>query len=148
MATVKAGGYAKVATSAQVGQALINRSVWECTVQAAADKVLIGKLPAGHRLVPQLCTLFFNASIPAVNVDLCVGSDSNTLINDQAVTASTATLASPAATAATHALLETIGVDFNADRDIYLLINSGAATAPAGSKVIATIGSIAVSNPD
>lgn len=149
MSDYKAEGYYNAATSAQVGQVLINRGVWNCTVQAATDKVFIGKLPAGHRLVPELCSVFANASIPAVNYDLCVGSNSNVLLDGIAVTASTALVSHLDTDAeALYATLETIGVDFNNDRDIYLLINSGAATAPAGSKVVAQLASIAVSNAD
>lgn len=149
MSDYKAAGYFKVATGAQVGQPVINRGVWNCTVQAANDKVFIGKLPAGHRLVPELISVSANAAIPAVNFDLCVGSNSNVLLNDVAVTAATALVTHLDTDAeALYATLETIGVDFNQDRDIYLLINSGAATAPAGAKVIAQLASIAVSTPD
>ena len=149
MSDYKAEGYFSCATSAQVGQVLINRGVWNCTIQAANDKVFIGKLPAGHRLVPELCSVFANASIAAVNYDLCVGADTNNVLDGVAVTASTALVTHlDSDDEALYAKLETIGVDYNQDRDIYLLINSGAATAPAGSKVIAQLASIAVSRPD
>lgn len=148
MPTVKAAGYAKTAISSQANQSVINRHVWDCTVQAAADKVLIGQLPAGHRALLKDLSAYFNANCPAMNIDLCIGLDTNVVLNDQAVAASTATLHKPTDNAALHTLEELIGVDFDNDRDIYLIINSGAATAPAGAKVIVTVQSFPVGTPD
>ena len=149
MADYKAEGYFKNAISAQANQPVIHRGAWTCTVQAANDKVFVGKLPAGHRLVPELISLFANAQIAAMNVDLCVGTNAAAVLDGVAITAATALVSRfDLESEAQYALLETIGVDFHNDRDIYLLINSGAATAPAGSKVVVQVGSVAVSSPD
>lgn len=148
MPTVKAAGYLNAATSAQAGQILYNRGHWDCTVQAAADKILISKLPAGHRLLPELCSIYGNALTPAMNVDVCISLDANVLINDFALAGATANRAGVAASAVPYTLAETLGVDYENDRDVYLLINSGAATAPAGSKVVAVVASIAAARPD
>lgn len=131
MSTVNAAGYYKGAISAQAGQAVTTRHDWDCDVRVAADKVLIGKLAAGHQLDVAACELIANGSQAAMNVDVCVGVDASVLFNDVAIVA--ATFSRAASTA--YQLGETLGVDYTADRDIYLLINSGAATAPAGGKV-------------
>lgn len=131
MATVKAAGYSRQATSTSAGQPVITRHDWNCDVRAAADVVLIGRLAAGHQLDVPNCELIANGSQALMNVDVCVGSNANVLFNDVALAA--ATFSRAASTA--YQLGETLGVDYDADRDVYLLINSGAATAPAGGKV-------------
>ena len=131
MGTTIAAGYGRQATSSQAGQPVITRHDWVCDVRAAADKVKLGRLAAGHQLDVANCELIANGSQAAMNVDVCVGSDANVLFNDVALTA--ATFARSASTA--YLLGETLGVDYDQDRDIYLLINSGAATAPAGGKL-------------
>ena len=146
MADYIAPGYNTTAISSQAHQVVYNRHVWNCTVQAAADKVFVGKLPAGHRPVLKDVSVFANANIAAVNYDLVIAGE--VVLNDVAVTASTQNLGSPTHNAALAAQEETIGVDFNADRDIYLLINSGAATAPAGSKVVVKVPSYPVASAD
>ena len=138
MSTITAAGYNRQATSAQAGQPVITRHVWNADIRAAADKVLIARLAAGHRIIPQLCELIFNGSQAAMNVDVCVGVDANTLFNDVAATA--ATFARNGSTA--YQLAETLGVDHTQHRDIYLLINSGAATAPAGGAVILNLAQV------
>lgn len=146
MADHIAPGYNKTAISAQAHQVVFNRHVWNCTVQAAADKVFVGKLPAGHRVILSDVSVFANANIPALNYDLVIAGQ--VVLNDIAVTASTQLTSIPTNNAALSALEETIGVDFNADRDIYILVNSGAATAPAGSKVIVKVPSYPVATTD
>lgn len=146
MSDYKAPGYTKTAISSQANQIVCNRHVWDVTVQAANDKVFIGKLPAGHRVNLKDVSIFANANCPAVNFDLVIADE--TVFDGQAVTASTATLASTTNDADLAELEETIGVDFDTDRDIYLLINSGAATAPAGAKVIAKVPSYPVGTAD
>jgi hypothetical protein len=152
MATFTAKKYRQAATSSQNGQIVINRHVWDCEVAAAADKVLIGRLPAGHRLVPELCALQANATIPVGNVDVYVNAAANAdaptnlLWNDQAFVASTAER--NAVDSGAYLMAETIGVDFEYDRDIVVLINSGFATAPAGAKVLVQIASVAVAAAD
>lgn len=146
MSDYNAPGYFKSAISSQAFQRVDNRHVWDCTIQSATDKVFVGKLPAGHRPVLKDVSVFFNAATAAVNFDLVI--DDETVIDNQAVSASTATLATTTNNAALHALQEAIGVDFDNDRDIYLLINSGAATAPAGARAIVTVPSYAVSRAD
>lgn len=146
MATVTAPGYNRMAHSAQAYQPVVNRHVWDCDVRAAADLVKIGRLPAGHRLKPELCRLIGNGSQPVGNLDVYVDTAAQLLWNDQAFVA--ATYESNAVDAGAFAMCETIGVDFNQDRDIYLLINSGFATAPAGAKIIVEIASYPVPNAD
>lgn len=131
MGTTIAAGYGRQATSSSAGQPVITRHDWVCDVRNANDKVKIGRLAAGHQLDIANCELIANGSQAAMNVDVCVDSDANTLFNDVALTA--ATFARSASTA--YQLGETLGVDYDKDRDIYLLINSGAATAPAGGKL-------------
>lgn len=131
MATTYAAGYGRQATSSSAGQPVITRHVWDCAIAVALDKVYIGRLAAGHQLDIPNIELIANGSQAVMNVDVCVGSDSNVLFNDVTQTAST--FVRTACTA--YQLGETLGVDYTADRDIYLLINSGAATAPAGGKL-------------
>lgn len=131
MATVNAAGYGRQAGSASAGQPVFTPNAWDCDVRAAGDKVRIGRLLAGHRLDVANCELIANGSQALMNVDVCVDTDANVLFNDVAIAA--ATFSRAASTA--YQLGETLGVDHTRDRDIYLLINSGAATAPAGGKL-------------
>lgn len=143
MATVKAAGYSRQAISASVGQPVFTPHRWDCDVRAAADKVLIGRLAAGHKLDPNNCEIQSNGSQAVMNVTVCVGIDANVLIPATTFTASTVVRAVP--NAAAYTLAETLGVDYTQDRDIYLLINSGAATAPAGGALIAKLSQYPVS---
>lgn len=131
MATVNAAGYSRQATSSQAGQPVHTRHPWDCDVRAAADKVKIGRLAAGHQLDVANCELIANGLQAAMNIDVCVGSDANVLFDNVAIAATTFSRAASTA----YQLGETLGVDYDNDRDVYLLINSGAATAPAGGKV-------------
>ncbi|MCR6496230.1 hypothetical protein LJB71_08375 [Thermomonas sp. S9] len=131
MSTITAAGYYQQAVSDGAGEPAFTRHDWVCDVRSAGDKVKIGRLAAGNRLDVANCELIANGSQAAMNVDVCVDVDANTLFNDVALTA--ATFARSASTA--YQLGETLGVDYEKDRDIYLLINSGAATAPAGGKL-------------
>jgi hypothetical protein len=142
MATVKAAGYARASSSAQAGQPVINRHTWDVTAQADGDKVLIGVLPAGHRLHPEGSSLIANGATPAMTYDLCVGADANKVVTASAVTATTYKRDA----LATTVVNETIGVDFDNDRDIYLLLSDAPATGTG--KVIATIASFPVSTAD
>jgi hypothetical protein len=152
MTTLYANKYRDAKTSSQAGQIVINRHAWDCVVASAADLVKIGRLPAGHRLLPELCRLFASATIPVGNVDVYVNAAGNVdtaanlLWDNQAFVASTAE--QDAVDAGAYAIAESLGVDFEYDRDINVLLNSGFATAPAGSRVIVQIASYAVSNAD
>lgn len=131
MATVIAAGYGRQAGSASAGQPVFTRHDWDCDVRTAADVVKIGRLLAGHRLDVANCELIANGLQAAMNVDVYVGAPANVLFNDVAVAATTFSRAA----ASTYQLGETLGVDYSQDRDICILINSGAATAPAGGKL-------------
>lgn len=131
MSNIYAAGWYRQAVSSQAGQPVFTRHDWNCDIRAALDKVYIGKLAAGHQLDVANCALSANGSQAVMNVDVCIGSDANVLINDQTLTAATFMHVVPT----TFQLAQTLGVDYTQDRDIYLLINSGAATAPAGGKV-------------
>ena len=131
MATVKAAGYSRQATSTSVGQPVFTPHDWNCDVRTAADKVLIGRLSAGHKLDVPNCELIANGLQAAMNIDVCVGSDANVMFDNVAIAANTFSRAASTA----YQLGETLGVDYDNDRDIYLLINSGASTAPAGGKL-------------
>lgn len=138
MATIKAGGYSRQAGSAQYGQAVKTRHVWDADIRAATDKVLIARLLAGHRIDPMNCELIFNGEQAAMDIDVCVGEDDNKLFEGEAALA--ATYGHSVSTA--YQLEETLGIDYDADRDVYLLINSGAATAPEGGQVILKLAQI------
>jgi hypothetical protein len=148
MAKTFSPGYRQGTISTSVGEVVVNRWVYDNVVQSAADKVAIGVLPAGHRLIPELCRLEANASIPACNVDIYVNAAANAdaptnlLWDDQAISASTAE--SNAVDAGAYLMAHTIGVDFDADREIIMLCNSGFATAPAGAKIAVSIASVAM----
>lgn len=131
MGTTTASGYYGQAVSDGAGEPAFTRHDWNCDVRTAGDKVKIGRLAAGNRLDVPNCELIANGSQAAMNLDVCVDADANTLFNDEAFTASTFKRAASTA----YQLGETLGVDYEKDRDVYLLINSGAATAPAGGKV-------------
>jgi len=131
MSETKADGYYRQAGSAQAGQPVITRHPWICAVQAAADTILIARLLAGHRLLPEMCQLIANGSQAAMNVDVYVGTTATDLLfNDVAISATTFSKTN----GANSAVLEALGVS-DEDRDIRILINSGAATAPAGGKL-------------
>lgn len=129
----KARGYSRQAGSAQAGQPVITRHEWDAAVQTAGDQILIARLLAGHRLIPEQCLLQL-VDMAIVNLDVCIGATANKLFTGVAVTvAGTYTKANGATTAA----IDAFGVS-DEDRDVFILINSGAATAPAGSKAILT----------
>lgn len=131
MSTTTASGYYGQAISDGAGEPTFTRHDWVCDIRTAGDKVKIGRLAAGNRLDVANCELIGNGSQAAMNLDVCVDADANTLFNDVALTAST--FARSASTA--FALGETLDVDYEKNRDVYLIVNSGAATAPAGGKV-------------
>lgn len=142
MPTVTAAGYNRVANSAQAYQPVINRHVWDVKPQANGDKVLLARLPAGHRIIPELTSVIANGATPALTYDLCVGVDGNKLITGDAVTAVTFKRTGTTA----YALVETLGVDMDNDRDVYLLLP--AAPATAGGKVILQLASAPQSSVD
>jgi hypothetical protein len=150
MSTTQAAGYSRTISGTAAGVPVINRHLYDCAVQSAADLVLIGQLPPGHRIIPDLCRFYANASVPALNFDLYVNAASNVdaptnlLWDNQAVAASTAE--HTAVDAGAYLKAETIGVDFDNARDIVMLCNSGFATAPAGSQLVFIIASMPVSN--
>lgn len=128
MAQTKAHGYFRGIGSAQAGQTVISRHKYDSAVQVATDTVLIGRLLAGHRLDTQRTKVIANGLQPIGNFDLVVDDATDVVIlNDQAVAATT--FAEFGLT--NSAAIEALGVS-DVDRDIYLLINSGFATAPAG----------------
>lgn len=131
MGTTIASGYYGQAVSDGAGEPAFTRHDWVCDVRTAGDKVKVGRLAAGNRLDVANCELIANGLQAAMNLDVCVDTDANVLFNDVALTA--ATFARSASTA--YQLGETLGVDYEKDRDVYLIVNSGAATAPAGGKV-------------
>lgn len=138
MAQTKAYGYNRGIGSAQAGQAVISRHVYESAIQSAADTILIARLLAGHRLHLPDTKFIANGSQPAGNIDLIVDDTVDVVvINDLAIAATTFAETSIANTAA----LEAIGVS-DVDRDIYILVNSGFATAPAGGKLILQLAQI------
>lgn len=128
MSETKADGYYRQAGSAQFGQPVITRHKWICAIQSAADTILIARLLAGHRLIPEQCQLIANGVQAAMNVDVYVGTVvTDLLLNDVAIAATTFVKSN----GANSAVLEALGVS-DEDRDIRILINSGAATAPDG----------------
>lgn len=131
MAQTKARGYYRQAGSAQAGQPVFTRHEYDSAVQAAADTVLIARLLAGHRLIASETKVIANGTQPVGNYDLVLDDTVDVvLINDQALVAATFNETGITNTA----LIEAIGVS-DSDRDIFLLINSGFATAPAGGKL-------------
>lgn len=142
MSTVTAAGYNRAASSAQANQPVINRHVWNVSAQANGDKVLLARLPAGHRIIPELTSVIANGQTGAFSYDLCVAADANKLITADAVTA--ATFKRTGVT--TYSLVETLGVDFDNDRDVYLLLPD--APDAAGGKVILQLASAPQSSAD
>lgn len=132
MAQTKARGYYRQPGSAQAGQAVTSRHDYDSAVQAAADTVLVGRLLAGHRLSIPDCRLIVapGGIAPVGNFDICVDVAGNKLFTGVAVVANTFADTAAANTAA----LEALGVS-DADRDVFMLVNSGFATAPAGGKI-------------
>lgn len=135
MAETKAAGYYKTIGSAQAGQPVITRHRYVSAVQAAADTVLIGRLLAGHRLVPHLTRVIENGTQPVGNYDIVIGGVA--VVNDRAAVA--ATFAEVAIT--NSAAIEALGVS-DTDRDITLLVNSGFATAPAGGEIVLVLAQV------
>lgn len=95
-------------------------------VQSAGDRVLIGFLPAGHKLDIGATRIFAKnvaAALAAQAVVVCIGTgvadwdgDANTLYASTAITANTEILGTAATT---FALGETLGVSTN-NRPVYL----------------------------
>lgn len=138
MPQTKANGYYHQPGSAQAGQPVITRHEYASAVQAAADTVLIARLLAGHRLDTDNTKVIANGAQPIGNFDLVLDDTADvTLLNDQAVAATTFAEFPLVNSAA----IEAIGVADH-DRDIYLLINSGFATAPAGGKLTLVLSQI------
>lgn len=128
MAEVKVTNYDRQAVADRGGEVLCPRKSWPVTIQANADKVHIGYLPAGHRLDKGLSAVTADGATPALTYSLIIVKDDGslvTLISAQAVVAATYTRT---ALGITDANLEALGVSDN-NRDIYLLLSTAPATA-------------------
>lgn len=136
MATINAAGYSRQAGSAQFGQAVKSQQVWNATAQANGDKVLIGRLLAGHRIDAAATELIFDGATGAMTVDVCVGDDANKVFDSVAILANT--FGRSASTA--YELALTLGVDYSQDRDVYLLLE--VAPTVAGGRVIVDLAQI------
>lgn len=133
MSQSKARGYFRQAISAQAGQMVRTRHDYDSAIQVANDTILMGKLAAGHRLVVEGCRVIANGVQPACNLDVLVtnpGGADVLLFNDLALAAATFSDNQ----AVNSAALEGLAVS-DVDRDIYILVNTGFATAPAGGKI-------------
>ena len=138
MPQTTARGYSRQANSAQYGQPVITRHVYESAVQAAADTVLVARLLAGHRLVPHMTRVIENGTQPVGNYDLVCGGVA--ILDNRAAVA--ATFAEVSLT--NSAAIEALGVDDSQHRDITLLVNSGFATAPAGGQIVLVLAQVPV----
>lgn len=134
MAEKLASNRNKVASSPAAGIAVVNAHDWVVEASANGDTVVIGELPAYHRLVPELCSFTVDAAAPAMNVDVCVDDGTNPIFDNVAVVGGA--FARTALTA--FAAVAAKGVS-QVNRKIYLLLNTAPATA--GGKVTVQIGS-------
>jgi hypothetical protein len=114
----------RMSVSDRTGQLIVQRFSWPVTVKTNADTVVVGYLPADHKLHIPACQVVVEAAVANSNYDLCLVSTSNVLLDNQAHT--TATLTRAALT--TYSLGETLGVSSD-NRAVILLLN----TAPAAA---------------
>jgi hypothetical protein len=131
MSEITAAGYYQQANPDGAGEPVFTRHDWNCDVRAIGDKIKIGRLAAGNQIDIANCELIANGLQAAMTLDVCIDGDANKLFN--AVALPDSTFGRYVSTA--YQLGETLGVDYDRHRDVYLVVVAGAATAPAGGKV-------------
>lgn len=129
----KASNYGTIAVSDRAGQVIQDRRKWAVSAHANNDQVLVGYLPAGHRLVKELCKFIADGNTPAMTLDVCIGNTTQKLNSAVAVTAST--FLSQASTI-TDAVCETIGEQDDVNTDVFLNLTTAPTTAGGNVYVV------------
>lgn len=128
MADYKVANYDKQPVADRAGDLLVARKTWPVAIQADADKIHVGYLPAGHRLNKGLSAVTGDGSQGAMTYSLVIVKDDGsllTLISAQAMVASTYIRT---ALGVTDANLEAFGVS-QLNRDVYLLLSTAPTVA-------------------
>ena len=112
--------YGLAPVPARSGQVLIARKKWPITVQANADRVFFGDLPAGCLFCPELTAVVADANNPGFEYSLCLGGNTQLAITDQSVTASTFTK-THATASISDPLVEALGVS-ESNVQVYLIL--------------------------
>lgn len=125
MASVYTQNYGQANVPDRAGQLIITRMRWPVTVQANGDKAYVGFLPAGCKLhIPDCQFIGDGVGGGAGTIDVCVGSDSNVILDNQAIVASTFVRAA----LTTYSLAETLGVSSD-NRDVYFKLDTAPTVA-------------------
>lgn len=124
MATEILASANRVIEAGRAGEQILQRRSWPVVAKTNGDKVVVGYLPANHRLNVQDCQVIADGATPAFTYSLCVDIDANALVSADAVTA--ATFKRTASTA--YQAGETIGVS-DTPRAVYLLLSTAPTTA-------------------
>lgn len=149
MSTLYAFKRDDVSVASCAGASVVNDHQWDVTAAAASDVVLIGTLPAFHKLEPSRCAILglltsanalaagtFDVFIP--DAEGGAASAANTVFDDIAITKDTALY-----TANSLPLIcEGLGsAQFN--RPVYLRVNTAITAANAAGKVVVRLASFA-----
>lgn len=151
MTTYKDPNYGSTPVADRAADAIIKRYTWVVSktspgttggaALANGDKILIGQLPAGHFLVPELCAGIANAFCPALHYSIAVDADANLMFSSATVAANTFKK-DTGNTDAFALIAETLGVS-TLNRDIYFIIDTAPTTdgtVPFKGRLTAQIG--------
>lgn len=117
----------------RAGQLIIQRKSWLATVKTDGDTVVVGYLPAGHRLHAPSTQVIFEAALGTGDIDVAIGTTSNKLIDSGGNTNTTFKRVG----ATTYELAETLGVS---DENRPIILHLVDAPAAGGGNVIVDIG--------
>lgn len=132
MATIKTVDSDRINVAGRAGELIVQRKNWPVATVVAADLVVIGYLPAGHRIHAQASQLRIEAAVPNCDIDLVLldGDDVRVLHNTGSHTTGSVTRVA----LTTYDLVETIGTS-SENRALALLINTAPATFVGEIKV-------------
>ena len=117
----------QIAVADRAGQLIVQRKSWPVAPKTAADTIVVGYLPAGHRIHVQASQVVIEGGVANCDVDVCIGVAGNVLINTGSHTTGTLT----AVQGTDEAAGEALGVS-DENRPILLLVNSGTFVAGSG----------------
>lgn len=149
MSTLYAFKREDVAVASSAGASVVNDHAWDVAAASAGDIVLIGYLPAFHKLEPSRCAvlgLVNNAGVLAAgnfdvyipDVEGAAATAANTIFSGVAVTNNTPAYIPNSA----PLVCEGLGAA-SVNRPVYLKVNSAIASAGAGGKVVVRLAAFA-----
>jgi hypothetical protein len=148
MATYKSTNYGKTPVGDRGGDVIVSRFKWaidvngydgsgDSTALVNGDKILVGQLPAGHFLVPELCAgINDGVNTGTGHFSIAVDVDANLVVSNVAMAASTYSKTAAAAGLPAQCEAPTLGIS-TLNRDVYFILNN--VPTAAGGYLIAQI---------